>query len=112
MKQALINYIQNGINDEIYTPENAVTPLLKYIPKNIVIWEATDYGESKITKVLKDNGWKVISTHKRDLNFLTDKPQFDYDMIITNPPYSLKNEFIKRCYELKNLLLYCFLLQL
>lgn len=101
MKQALINYIQNGINDEIYTPENAVTPLLKYIPKNIVIWEATDYGESKITKVLKDNGWKVISTHKRDLNFLTDKPQFEYDMIITNPPYSLKNEFIKRCYELK-----------
>lgn len=30
---------------------------------------------------------------------MKDKPDFDFDVIITNPPYSLKNEFLKKCYE-------------
>lgn len=96
MKQALL---QHTLNDEIYTPEIALIPLLKYLPKNITIWECTDFGESNITKVLKDHGYNVISTHKKDFNFLTDKPSFEFDMIITNPPYSLKDDFIEKCYS-------------
>ena len=46
-------------------------------------------------------GYKVISTNKEDFDFLTDTPDFDFDMIITNPPYSLKDEFIQKCYEYK-----------
>ena len=90
---------QHTISDEIYTPEYAVKPLLKYLPKNITIWECTDYGESKITKVLRDNGYKVITSHIKDFDFLKDTPEFEFDMIITNPPYSLKTQFLKRCYE-------------
>lgn len=101
MKTALINYIKNGANDELYTPCEAVTPLLEYIPKGSIIWECTDYGKSNITSILKNNGYKVISTHIKDFNFLTDKPNFNFDIIITNPPYSLKDEFIKKCYEYK-----------
>ena len=96
MKEALIRHT---INDEIYTPDYAVIPLLKYLPKGITIWECTDYGGSNITKVLKENGFKVISSHKNDLDFLKDKAPFEFDMIITNPPYSLKDQFIKKCYE-------------
>ena len=96
MKNALINYIKN---DELYTPCNAITPLLEYIDKSLVVWECTDFGESNITKMLKDNGNKVISTHINKFNFLTDKPNFEFDIIITNPPYSLKNEFLNKCYE-------------
>ena len=96
MKHALIHH---QINDEIYTPEIALIPLLKYLPKNIKIWECTDFGESNITKVLKEHGYDVISTHKSNFDFLSDKPTFDFDVIITNPPYSLKDEFIKKCYE-------------
>lgn len=99
MKKALINYIQNPINDELYTPVEAILPLLKYLPKNKVIWECTDFGESLITKVLKENGFKVISTHLNNFNFLEDNPSFEFDIIITNPPYSLKDEFIERCYS-------------
>ena len=88
----------------------AVTPFLKNLgvpsrgraydlPKNIKIWECTDFGSSNITKVLKENGYQVITTHKDNFDFLTDKPNFDFDMIITNPPYSLKDEFLKKCYE-------------
>ena len=99
MKRALINYIQHEKYDEIYTPEYAVLPLLKYIPKEITIWECTDYGSSNITKVLNDNGYNVISTHKKFFNFLIDDANFDFDMIITNPPYSLKDDFLERCYK-------------
>lgn len=101
MKKALINYIQKPKYDELYTPEYAIKPLLKYLPKNITIWECTDYGESNITSILRGGGYNVISTKKEDFDFLVDKPDFDFDMIITNPPYSLKDEFIKKCYEYK-----------
>ena len=99
MKNALINYMKHDVNDELYTPSYALKPLIKYLPKNITIWECTDYGSSNITKILKENGYKVISTHKTDFNFLTDEPPFEFDMIITNPPFSLKNEFLKKCYD-------------
>ena len=101
MKDALINYAKNGANDEIYTPDYAILPLLKYLPKNLTIWEPTDFGASNITKVLKMLGYKVISTHKTNLDFLEEEPDFDYDMIITNPPYSIKDDFLARCYKLK-----------
>lgn len=101
--QAKINYSKNGPNDEMYTPEYAVKPLLTYLPedKNTVIWECTDYGSSNITKVLKEAGYTVKSTHITNSNFdfLKDTPDFEFDMIITNPPYSTKDDFIKKCYE-------------
>ena len=96
MKKALV---KSQINDEIYTPEIAIIPLLKYLPKDVKIWECTDYGESNITKVLKEHGYNVISTHKDNFDFLIDSPMFEFDMIITNPPYSLKDEFIEKCYQ-------------
>lgn len=99
MKKAMIDYMKNEKNDELYTPEYAIIPLLKYLPKNTTIWECTDYGKSNITKVLKENGYEVITTHKNKFDFLQDKPNFNFDMIITNPPYSLKDDFIKKCYE-------------
>lgn len=99
MKKAMINYMKNGKNDELYTPDYAIKLLLKYLPKDKIIWECTDFGSSNITKLLKQHDYKVISTHKDNFDFLTDTPNFDFDMIITNPPYSLKNEFLKKCYQ-------------
>jgi len=99
MKQTMINYMQQPLNDELYTPIEAIKPLLQFIPNNIkTIWECTDFGESNISKILREKGYIVISTHIKDFNFLIDEPKFDFDCIITNPPYSLKDEFIKRCY--------------
>ncbi len=98
MKNALL---VNHNNDEFYTPLYAIEPLLKYIPDNITIWEPTDYGESNITKALINHGCKVIRTHIKDgYDFITYEPNFKYDMIIKNPPYTLKDEFLKKCYEL------------
>ena len=99
MKQAMINYMQQEKNDELYTPNEAIIPILKYLDHNKIYWECTDFGESNITKVLKENGFKVIHTSKSEIDFLNDKANFEFDVIITNPPYSLKNEFLKKCYE-------------
>ena len=108
MKQAMINYMQQEKNDELYTPNEAIIPILKYLDYNLIYWECTDFGESNITKVLKENGFKVIHTSKREIDFLKDKANFEFDVIITNPPYSLKNEFLKKCMNIKNHLCYCF----
>jgi len=110
MKQAMINYIQTPKNDELYTPEKAIIPLLKYLPKNKVYWECTDFGKSNITKALRDNGFKVITSHIKDgKNFFKYQPD-EWDILITNPPYSLKDEFLERAYSLGKP--FCFLLPL
>lgn len=101
MKKALIAYNANPHNDEWYTPAYAVEPLLEFIPKMKCIWESTDYGDSAITEVLKEHGKHVISSHiERNENFFTYKPDEYWDMIVTNPPYSIKDEFLARAYEL------------
>lgn len=56
MKQAMLEYMKKPKNDELYTPDEAVIPILKYLDKNKTYWECTDFGESNITKVLKLGG--------------------------------------------------------
>lgn len=46
------------LNDELYTPDYAIKPLLKYLPKDLTIWECTDFGNSNISKILKSGGIK------------------------------------------------------
>jgi len=61
-----------------------------------------------ISDVLSDNGYDVYSTdlkfnpliHYARMNFLTEELYENYDAIITNPPFSLKEQFYKRCIEL------------
>lgn len=87
--------------DELYTPIYAVKPLIPFIHKGSIIWECTS-NHNNIAKVFQKAGFTVIETHKDDgLDFLTDQPDFDFDVIITNPPYSKRNKelFLQRCYE-------------
>jgi len=104
MKRVMIGYMQNKKHDHFDTPAYAVEPLLNYIPRGSVIWEPTDTtGKSQITKVFRKYGCKVISTSQKKFDFLKDTPDFYYDYIITNPPYSLKDEFIMRCTTLADM---------
>jgi len=99
-KPEAVKYRNNRINDDLYTPYNGIFPLLQYIPKYSTVWECCDYGKSKITELLKKDGHNVISTDIiHGFDFLKDEPNFYFDMIITNPPYSLKDDFIAKCYQ-------------
>lgn len=89
--------------DELYTPENAVVPLLKYLSQNSIIWECAEKEteDGNITKVLRENRFKVITTSIHNgYDFLNCELPEGINCIITNPPFSLKNEFLKRCYEI------------
>jgi hypothetical protein len=98
MKQAMIDYGKKPKFDHFDTPDYAVRPLLKYIPKEWTVWEPTDTtGKSRITALLRKNGNKVISTGQKKLDFLKDTPDFEFDCVITNPPYSWKDDFILSC---------------
>jgi hypothetical protein len=98
MKMALVNYSKTKKYDNFDTPDYAVKPLLPYVDPSWKIWEPTDTtGKSNITKLLRENGNHVMATNKKSYDFLIDTPDFNFDCIITNPPYSIKNKFIERC---------------
>lgn len=99
MKILQIQYKFNK-NDEYYTPDYAVIPIMNKIPKGSKIWCPFDTSDSQYVKVFKDNGYEVINTHiSNGEDFFTiDVPECDY--IISNPPYSQKNEVFKKLYEI------------
>ena len=99
--EAKKDFMERGSFDELYTPEEAVEMIIPFIPKNVkTIWECTAIKESKIVKVLKEYGYKVITSHiNNDKDFFKYEPK-EYDMIITNPPYSLKDKFLERAFQL------------
>jgi len=69
--------------------------------RRLVYWEpCCTGGRSGVADALEKNGCVVIRTEEKDFDFLTDDMVLPYDVIVTNPPYSQKDAFIKRCYEL------------
>lgn len=82
-------------NDEYYTPEVALECLLDYVPKSSVVWDCTDTS-GNITGFFGRNGYGVVSTKD---DFFTHSEGLG-DILITNPPYSKKTDFLKHAYEL------------
>jgi len=93
--------MSNNSWGELYTPREAVEMIVPYIPKNVqTIWECTAIDDSKIVDELNHNYYNVIKSHIKDgYDFFEYQPE-NYDMIITNPPYKYKNEFLERAFEL------------
>ena len=86
--------------DEFYTPEYAVEPLLKYVPPSMRIWCPFDTEQSFFVKMLRGNGNKVIASHiSEGIDFFQYEPP-EYDAIISNPPYSMKGEVFSRLFAL------------
>lgn len=81
-------------SDEFGTPEYALKLLLPYINKYKTIWEPAR-GKGILVKHLIHNGFTVLST---DNFFNCNVTQEEYECIVTNPPFSLKDEFLKKCY--------------
>lgn len=91
---------EDGAHDEYYTPDYIVEVLIPFLKKRgfKTIWCPCDKEWSEYVKVLKNSGFEVIHTHIEDgQDFLTYKPNFEFDAIVTNPPFSLKNEIIEKC---------------
>ena len=98
MNSATILYSQ-GNNDECYTPAYAVIPIIKYIPKDKIIWCPFDTAESEFVKILQTAGFNVTYSHiSTGQDFYTYEPQ-TWDIIIINPPFTNKRKIFERCLE-------------
>jgi len=65
------------------------------------IWCPFDKEDSEYVKIFRAEGYNVIATHIDDgQNFFYYEPEQHYDFIISNPPFSCKDDVIKRLYEL------------
>ena len=84
--------------DEVFTPFYAVEPLLKYIPKNKTIWMPFDEEWSAFYQKLKEEGFNVVrSSLQEGQDFFEYEPN-EWDLIVSNPPFSLKDKVLERLY--------------
>jgi hypothetical protein len=89
------DYKNTQTRDKFQTPDYGTDFIVHYL--NGVIWECAA-GDGFMVRRLQHHGFDVVETElDRGFNFLADKPLFPFDMIITNPPFSLKIEFYARC---------------
>lgn len=97
-----IGYLQSDKeNNELYTPLYAVDPILKYIPKDKIIWCPFDEEWSAFYRRLKEEGYNVVRSSLKDgQDFFTYEPN-KWDMIVSNPPFSSKDKVSERLYSFK-----------
>ena len=96
----MLQKTSNNIHsDECYTPKEALLPLIEYLDKSKLYYDCTSGVSSNIVDFLNNNGFRCLSSMGKD--FLTTHPPSEGDVILTNPPFSKKDKFIEKCYNLQ-----------
>jgi hypothetical protein len=89
--------------DRCMTPAYALDPLLPYIRPNWIVWECAA-GTGNLYEALAHHTLGIIGTdihgeHARPArDFFAWQPDI-FDAIVTNPPYSIKFDWLERCYQ-------------
>jgi len=84
-----------GENDECYTPNYGVLPILKYIPKKAIVWCPFDTKESQFVKEISKENKVVFSHISTGQDFFNYEPE-QWDIIISNPPFTNKRKYFER----------------
>lgn len=100
--------IQGTKHSDLFLTEDPapLAALMPHVPKHWKIWEPAcgdDDKQPMLDMIGYDFGRTVVGTDIRGYggqDFLTSEPQGSWDCIITNPPYSIKDDWIARCYQL------------
>lgn len=88
--------------DRCNTPAYAVDPLLPFLHPDVLIWESAA-GTGNIVQALQPR--RVIGTDlhgdyaQPPRNFFAWQPAH-FDILVTNPPYSIKFDWLERCYQI------------
>lgn len=91
--------LQPGHPDNFQTPPSALDPLWAHIPAGARVWEPA-CGQGNLASAFEQRGHPVVASDiLTGQDFLTWEPAA-WDVLITNPPYSIKDRWIGRCYEL------------
>jgi len=82
--------------DDYMTPKYAWENIKHLIPKDKLIWEAF-YGNGESGNYLTELGFNVIH---EDIDFFNNDTLPEYDIIVSNPPFSQSKEVMKRLSKL------------
>ncbi len=85
--------------DRCNTPAYALDPLLPYLRRDRHIWESAQ-GTGNISRALESRGYTVTGSDILDGRSFFDWQPPAWDAIVTNPPYSIKFDWLARCYDL------------
>ena len=89
---------KQGSPDGFQTPSKALVPLVPYLHRGWTIWECAA-GKGNLVRGLELVRYDVYATDiLTGHDFLRQAPAAEFECIVTNPPYSLKDDFIERCY--------------
>jgi hypothetical protein len=94
---------RGNTSDFYVTPYPCITALLSRanIPKTATILDPCS-GTGVIGKILRSSGYTSVTAYDIVDGFDFYAESSKYDVIIANPPYSHKNEFIKKAMEVAN----------
>ena len=84
-----------GNNDECYTPDYGVEPILEFIPENKIVWCPFDTKESEFVKQISKINPVVHSHIDTGQDFFNYEPD-EWDIIISNPPFTNKRKYFER----------------
>jgi hypothetical protein len=99
----------SGHADDFQSPPSALEPLYPFLPKDWHIWEPAA-GKGNLVNAFRIRGYRCEGSDvlpeegdRLQRDFLTWQPAhwlYEPDCIVTNPPFTLKDEFLARCYGL------------
>lgn len=108
IKRPMINFMKVGEYDELYTLRDVAVQFAEFYKEFYevrtgkplrTIWECTDFYGSEITKAFEELG-VFVKRGEKDC-FLIERGEVEFiDAIVTNPPYSMKNEFLEWAFRL------------
>ena len=88
-----------GNNDECYTPDYGVKPILKYIPDGDIVWCPFDTKESEFVKQISKQNEVIYSHISTGQDFFDYEPHA-WDIIVSNQPFTNKRKYFERALSL------------
>lgn len=86
-------------DDSLFTPYYIVDHIIKYLPKDKIIWTAFDNKWSAFYQKLKEEGFEVVRSSLADgQDFFEYEPE-QWDIVVSNPPFSIKDKVLERLYQ-------------
>lgn len=95
-----VGYLTSDKEDnELYTPFYAVDHIIKYLPKDKTIWCPFDEEWSAFYQRLKEEEFDVVRSSLQDRQDFFEYEPDEFDIVVSNPPFSLKDKVLERLYS-------------